>query len=146
MENISILYIGLGPKFSFSLKPAQPAFLSLLPSRPSWRPSVWPAQDRLEAFVLTVPRQRPSLARVPPGKKNPPLTSSSTESATNQNRKCIGLESASFTSCWEKNPYIRKPPDWIFGSKPSPNPSFAPTHRPVTGGLPEPNCHHPNHL
>jgi hypothetical protein len=69
MENNSILYIGLGPKFSFSLKPAQPAFLSLLPPRPSWRPSVWPAQDRLEAFVLTVPRQRPSLARVPPGKK-----------------------------------------------------------------------------
>jgi hypothetical protein len=34
MENISILYIGLGPKFSFSLKPAQPTFLSLLPLWP----------------------------------------------------------------------------------------------------------------
>jgi hypothetical protein len=101
MENISILYIGLGPKFSFSFKPAQPAFLSLLPPWPSWQPSMWPAQDRSEAYVLMMPRQRPSLARVPPG-KNPLLTPSSTESTLNQNRKHIGLEAASFTSCGEK--------------------------------------------
>jgi hypothetical protein len=40
MENISILYIGFGPKIQFFLEAAQPAFLSLLPPQPSWSPSV----------------------------------------------------------------------------------------------------------
>jgi hypothetical protein len=96
MENISILYIGLGTKkIRFLLKPAQPVFLSFISPRVSWWPSV---PDRPEAFVLMVPRQRLSQARVLPT-KNPPLTSSSTESTPNQNRKHMGLESASFTSC-----------------------------------------------
>jgi hypothetical protein len=96
--------LALGQKIRFLLKPAQPAFLSFISLWPSWRPSV---PDRPEAFVLTVPRQRPSRAQVPP-MKNPPLTSSPTESAPNQNRKHEGLESASFKSCEEENPYIKK--------------------------------------
>jgi hypothetical protein len=58
MENISILYIGLGEKIRFLLKPAQPASISFISPWPSWRPS---APDQLEALVLTVQRREPEL-------------------------------------------------------------------------------------
>jgi hypothetical protein len=58
MENISILYIGLGEKIRFLLKPAQPASLSFISPWPIWRPS---APNQSEAFILTVQRREPEL-------------------------------------------------------------------------------------
>jgi hypothetical protein len=59
MENISILYIGLGPKFSVSLKPAQLTFLSLFPLWLTWWPSMWPkwpSELALIAVMVGPPR------------------------------------------------------------------------------------------
>jgi hypothetical protein len=42
LENISILYIGLGPKFSFSFKPAHPVFLSFLSAWLKWSSELAP--------------------------------------------------------------------------------------------------------
>jgi hypothetical protein len=112
------------------LKLAQPAFLSLFPTGPSWWPDVWPSQARPEAFFLMEQWPSPSSSsRRRRGKSSPNLIFNRICSVSKQKTSRIGVRI--FQELLEENPYIRKHPKVrsLLESKASPSSAPPPSPR-----------------